>query len=159
MKEIASLSEIKTSLTALTGKEVRDLCLRMARYKKENKELLSYLLFFAANESDYVSSIQAGIDEQLDSLNRSNNYYSLKGIRKVLRLTNKHIKFSGIRQTEVELLIYFCRCLKEKGFMKHPGTSLINLYERQLIKTRKAIGYLHEDLQFDYTSEIQNLNL
>jgi len=39
----ASVKEIKTGLEQLTHKELVAACLRLAKFKKENKELLSYL--------------------------------------------------------------------------------------------------------------------
>ena len=157
--ETILLADIKIALNAMSSKEVRELCLRLARYKKENKELVSYLLFFAGNEGEYIRNVQEDIDRMLEGLNRSNNYYSLKGIRKLLRMINKYIKFSGNRQTEAELLIYFCQSLKKSGLMDRPVTSLGNLYEKQIQKIEKAITFLHDDLQFDYHVELQKLTI
>jgi hypothetical protein len=36
---------------------------------------------------------------------------------------------------------------------------MINLYQRQLDKIIKTINGLHEDLQFDYQEELENLSL
>ena len=35
---------------------------------------------------------------------------------------------------------------------------LINIYNRQLILIKKTVSTLHEDLQFDYYQEIEDLN-
>ena len=43
--KFASLSEIRKELQMLPPKRLQELCLRIARYKKENKELLAFLLF------------------------------------------------------------------------------------------------------------------
>jgi hypothetical protein len=39
--ETASISEIKKELKTLTPQQLQDICIRLAKYKKENKELLS----------------------------------------------------------------------------------------------------------------------
>ena len=83
----------------------------------------------------------------------------MKGIRKTLRLTNKYIRYSGHKQTEAELLIYFCTKLKESGIRIHSSNAMSNLYQRQIEKIRKAISALHEDLQFDYGEEMKKLGL
>ena len=44
----ASLKLIKTELDLLHPEKVKDLCLQLIKFKKENKELLSYLLYFSA---------------------------------------------------------------------------------------------------------------
>ncbi len=155
--ETASLNDLRKSLNSLNSKEIRELCLRVARYKKENKELISYLLYYKGNEPDYIRSVQDEIDIQFGALNRSNSYFTMKGIRKVLRITNKFIRYSGNKQTEVELLVYFCTKLRDSGIRLNSSTSLFNLYQRQIQKIQKAITALHEDLQFDYGEELKIL--
>lgn len=50
----ASINELKTELKHLETDELVALCLRLAKYKKENKELLDYMLFEASDERGYV---------------------------------------------------------------------------------------------------------
>ena len=59
----ATLSELKTELTSLKSAELLALCMRLAKYKKENKELFTYLLFEANDEQGYVESIKNEIPE------------------------------------------------------------------------------------------------
>lgn len=54
----ASLKEIKQELKILTHSELVELCLHLSKFKKENKELLSYLLFEASNEATYIEGIK-----------------------------------------------------------------------------------------------------
>jgi len=157
--ETAALSEIRKSLHSLTQKELVEICLRMARHKKENKELLSYLLYYHGDEEGYIMAVKEEIEKQYAEINRANTYFAMKGIRKTLRLTNKYIRYSGNKQTEVELLIHFCSRLRVKGFRVHSSVALNNLFDRQLLKIRKTISSLHEDLQFDYEQEMKKLGL
>ena len=153
----ASLNELKNELTSLKPVEVLALCMRLAKYKKENKELLTYLLFEANDEQGYIESIKREIDQQLEGMNRNNLYYAKKTLRKVLRITNKYIKYSGSKQTEVELLIYYCKKLKMAGFTVNSNSVLSNLYQRQIQRIKKALSTLHEDLQYDYKEDIESL--
>jgi hypothetical protein len=153
----ASLKEIKTELSRLHPDTLMELCIRVAKYKKENKELFSYLLFEAGNEKAYISEVKAEMDELFTEVNKSNSYLAKKTIRKILRLTNKHIKYSGSKQTEVELLIHFCKKLKRLGISMPMNSTLGNLYYRQYQNIKKALATLHEDLQFDYEDEIKGL--
>ncbi|MCB0546499.1 MAG: hypothetical protein KDD19_02870 [Phaeodactylibacter sp.] len=41
----ATIRELKQAMDNLSAGELVELCLRLARFKKENKELLTYLLF------------------------------------------------------------------------------------------------------------------
>ena len=52
----ATIHEIKAELTTLKAAQLMALCLRLSRFRKENKELLTYLLFEAHNEGDYVAA-------------------------------------------------------------------------------------------------------
>ena len=45
------LQDIKKEIQHLRPEQLAELCLRLARYKKENKELLAYILFEADNEA------------------------------------------------------------------------------------------------------------
>jgi membrane-anchored protein YejM (alkaline phosphatase superfamily) len=133
--------------------------MRLVKYKKENKELLSYLLFDANNELEYIRSIKDEIDVQFNEINRSQLYYAKKSIRKILKITTKYIRYSGNKQTEVELLIYFCTKLKHSGVPIKSSNSLSNLYLNQVRKIHTSIGALHEDLQHDYMEEIASITL
>jgi hypothetical protein len=153
----ASLKELKTELTNLSHSKVLELCMRLVKYKKENKELLTYLLFEANDENNYIKEVKLQMDEEFESLNMSNLYLAKKTIRKVLRTTNKYIKYSGSKQTEVELLIYFSFKIKNSGISLQSNTALGNIFQRQIIKINKALFSLHEDLQYDYKEEMKGL--
>jgi hypothetical protein len=150
-----SLSELKKELYNLPEKEVLDICLRLAKYKKENKELLNYLLFEANDEESYIIVVKKEIDKQYTEINSSNIYFAKKSLRKILRFTNKQIKYSGLKQTEVELLIYYCKKLRKSGIDVSKSTALTNIYTRQIQKIKKSLSTLHEDLQHDYKDELQ----
>jgi hypothetical protein len=153
----ATIAELKKELNELPPKQLAELCLRLTKYKKENKELLTYLLFEAHDEQQYIRNVQDEITAQFEGLNTDTTYYAKKGIRKVLRMANKYIKYSGNKQTEAEVLIHYCKELKSSGFRIHHYLDISKLYDRQLEKIRKAISSLHEDLQYDYLREIEGL--
>ena len=152
-----TLKELKAELTTLSPQEVTEICLRLAKYKKENKELLAYLLFNAGDEATYISEIKAQIDEQFEGINQSNLYLTKKMLRKVLRTTNRYIKYSGSKQTEVELLIFFLKKIKDSGIPYQRNKALENIYLRLILRIQKTIVSLHEDLQYDYSEELKPL--
>jgi hypothetical protein len=159
MIDTAGISAISKELQDLPPKTLRALCLRLAKYKKENKELLSYLLFEAQNEEQFIINVKAEIEAGFDTINKANLYWAKKSIRKVLRLTQKYIRYSGNKQTEVELLAHFCTQLQASGIRFRESTALANLYEAQIKKINKALATLHEDLQYDYTEIMAALSL
>jgi hypothetical protein len=154
----ASLNELKTELKLLSSKELVEVASRLARYKKENKELLTYLLFEADDEAGYIKNVMDDTVEKFADLNtHSNLYATTKSIRKILRGINKFIRFAGSKNVEVRLLMHFCSTLKNSGIPYHRSTALVNLYDRQLVKISKAISALHEDAQYDCKMELEQL--
>jgi len=154
----ASLNEIKTELHSLDQETLASLCLRLAKYKKENKELLTYLLFESHNEQDYIEGVKAEVDELFTTLPSQNLYLIKKVLRKILRFVNRQVKYSGIKQTEIELRIYFCSKVMEARIPLTTGTVLFNLYQQQLNKIRATLAKLPEDLQFDYKQDIEKIS-
>lgn len=153
----ASVQEIKQELQALPPSRLTELCLRLARFKKDNKELLTYLLFEASNLDGYIKSIKDQIDGEFEGLPKPNLYLTKKSLRKVLRVTLKQIRYTGSPQTEVELLTYFLRKMRQSGIPYKDSPVLVNLYKQQLKKVRATIDSLHEDLQYDYLRALQGL--
>jgi hypothetical protein len=153
----ASLSYLKKELSTLPYGDVLKICMQIVKYKKENKELLNYLLYEAGNEQEYINNIKNEIDEYFLEINISHIYFAKKSIRKIVKITNKYIRYSGHKQTEADLLIYFCLKLKSSGIPIRTSTSLSNLFETQVQKIKKAVATMHEDLQFDYAQEITQL--
>jgi len=129
----------------------------LAKYKKENKELITYLLFEAGDERGFIDGVKSEIDTQFEAMNQSNVYFIKKSLRKTLRIANKHIKYSGLKQTEAELLIYFCLKMKSSDLPIRSSTVLNNLYSRQIERIKKAVASLHEDIQYDFKDDIESL--
>jgi hypothetical protein len=152
----ASIHEVKRELSILEPSRILDLCLRLGKYKKENKELLTYLLFEADDEQAYIRNLKEQIDEQFKELNMDNLYYTKKGLRKMLRITNKFIRYSGQKETEV--LLYFCFKIKKAKIRIDQSAALMNLYQGQLKKINKRLLDLHEDLQYGYQQELEKLS-
>ncbi len=153
----ASVNELKEELKTLPAPRMVEIILRLAKFKKENKELLNYLLFEAHDEEGYLAAVKQEISEAFTEVNSTNLYFAKKTIRKILRIANKHIKYTGTKQAEAELLIWFCRQLKESGIPFQKSTALLNLYQAQVKKAGKAIDTMHEDLQYDYHKMLREL--
>jgi hypothetical protein len=145
----ATIQEIKQELLALQHSELAELTLRLARSKKENKELLTFLLFEAHDITGYIEGVKKEMEAAFLDINISHVYFAKKTIRKVLRITNKYIRFSGSKQAEAELLIHFCQLVKESGIGIEKNPALNNLYRNQLKKIEKSMDGLHEDIQYD----------
>jgi len=155
----ASSKEIKTALIEQSPTQLIELCLRLARFKKENKELLTYLLFEEQDEEGYIISAKKVIDEGFETLNIQSVYIAKKNLRKIIRITNKFIKYSGIDTTEITLLIYVCRNIQESGLKLNNSVALKNIYLSLIKKIKTRISGMHEDLQYDFNKEIKDLEI
>ena len=154
----ANIREIKKELNEPPPNQVMELCLRLCRFKKENKELLTYLLFESHDEAAYIDSVKEEIDDRFEQVNRKSPYFVRKSFRSILSMTRKYIRYSGNKETEVELLLHFCFRLKEfRPDIRHNKRQQ-NLFLKLSEQIEKKISMLHEDLQFDYQRELKKLN-
>jgi hypothetical protein len=152
-----TVSVLKQELKTHSQHELIELCLKLAKFKKENKELLTYLLYDAEDEDGYIREIKEGVDLGFEEINKANLYYIKKGCRKNLKQIKKYIRYSKKKETEAELLLYFCSKIKELQPKQRSSQQMINMYERQLAMATKAMSTLHEDLQYDFKLEIEQL--
>ncbi|MDQ6902304.1 MAG: hypothetical protein M3139_04725 [Bacteroidota bacterium] len=150
----ASINDIKKELENLSGDERLALCLRLAKYKKENKELLSFILFESRHISGYLVAIKEEIDSFFAGINTTNIYFIKKSVKKILRHVNKQIKFTASKEVEVEILLHFCNKMVDANIPFKKSTALLNLYEAQVKKINAALSGLHPDLQYDLKKQL-----
>lgn len=153
----ATVNQIKKELSFRSPEELLELCLRLSKFKKENKELLTYLLFESIDEEEYIQNIKTEIDGEFKAINTRNFFYVKKSVRKILKLIKKYSRYSLKKETEAELMLYFLSKLKDLRPSITRNNTLVKLYQRQLIALKKLISTLHEDLQYDYQMELEVL--
>ncbi|RAJ81892.1 hypothetical protein CLV59_104117 [Chitinophaga dinghuensis] len=155
----ASISDIKKELQTLPPASLMALCLRLAKFKADNKELLTYLLFEADDLPAYVNAVKEEIDEAFNEIDRDKSYLAKKRLRKTIRLTNKYIRYVGDKETEAELLLYICQKMKDSHMVSSRNTQIQNIYMQLLKKSVKAIDSLHDDLQYEYIRMVNQLEI
>lgn len=154
----SSLNEVKKELQALSPKELAEMCIALAKYKKDNKEYLDYLLFEAHNKEDYIIRIKEEMDEAFILMRGQGNlYYNKKSLRKVLRMISKYSKYIGDKPSSIDLLIYFCLKLKRSGIPYHESKLIVNMYDQQIKKITTLINGLHEDIRQDYANDLEKI--
>ena len=151
------LQDIKKEIQHLPHEQLAELCLRLARHKKENKELLAYLLFEASNEQAFIEQVKAEIGFMFSQL-PSQSYLAAKSLRKILRLIGKYNKFIASKTAEIELLINFGHNYLQYIDKRTSYKPIRLILTRQLEKIRTLIHKLHEDLQFDFTEDYNHLH-
>lgn len=154
----ATITELKKELKYRSQEQLVDYCLAMARFKLESKELLTYLVFESENEATYIESVKSYITSSFQEVNTLSYHYIKKSVRKILRQVKRFIRYSKKKETEAELLIFFCKELGEMRPSYKRNTVLTNTYNKQLELAQKAIAKVHEDLQYDYNLMIEELD-
>ena len=157
--QTTSLSDLKKELSIMPKEMLVEVCSKLIRFKKENKELLHYLLFENNNEQKYINNLKQEVDIMFEEVNTQTVYWAKKTIRKILRWINRYCKYSGLAITYIELLSHFCMRMKSLPLNWSESKVMINIYESQVKKINKYIITLHEDLQFDYRLKNESLNL
>ncbi|MEO7176226.1 MAG: hypothetical protein ABIV51_10020 [Saprospiraceae bacterium] len=157
MMPTAGLSDIKKKINTFSSKELVELLLKISKYKKENKEFLSYLLFDADNQDLFIEQLKSEIDTFYEELTPRTEYNTKKSLRKMIRLMNKYLKFASNKATETEIRLHFCFQWKVAKLSIRSSSSLGKIFIGQVEKVRKLIPSLHEDLQYDYGRELEGL--
>ena len=155
----ATVKQLKDELNEKTPKELVQLCLKLSVFKKENKELLTYLLFESHDEESFREGIKKEVEQSFEEMNKASYFYMKKSCRKILRSVKKYIRYSKNKETEVELLLYFCQQLKDLKPPIRRNRVLQNMFDKQMEMCGKALIKLEEDLQYDYQIEIDKILL
>lgn|SRR5699024_5219354 len=154
-----SLKEIRLELQHLSQQELMQLCLQLARFKAENKELLTYELFYSHNKERYTNEIKENIEQAFDELNPASYFYLKKGVQKIQRQIKKYIRIAKDPEVEVLLLLYFLKHFKNYTPNLLQQKVLNNMYHRELDLVKKRIEKLHPDLQYDFNLALEELIL
>ena len=155
----ATVKMIKENLKMRSKDELIEICLSLSKFKKESKEFLTYLLFEADDENYYVEGIKEEINDDFKKINFNNYYYVKKSVRKILRATKKNIRYSKKKQTEIELLLHFCKNLSKLEYVDYENSVLNKIFYREINKIKKLVSTLHPDLQYDYEIEISEIEI
>lgn len=153
----ASIKEIKEEAQTLTPVALLDITMRLGRFKKENKELLTYLLFYKQDEEKYVAEIKESLHVMFTEVNVKAAYITKKNLRKILRTTNRFIKYTSEKTSEIELMIFFIEEFNSLGINLAKNAALQKMHTSIMTRIEKGVLSLHEDLQYDYNKHFRQL--
>ncbi|MFN4123138.1 MAG: hypothetical protein ACK4GL_07525 [Flavobacteriales bacterium] len=149
MGSATTLGILKQELQTHDRRSLIELCIQLARFKQENRELITYLLFHAKDPIAYAQGYKILIEEPFDK-HLMNPYLLTKGIRKSFRLISRYAKVSKSKEGECELYLHLAVQFVERIQGKLVHKALITLLERALKKAHQLILKMHEDFQMDY---------
>ncbi len=153
----SSIKQLKDELKYQNKDDLESLVLRLARFKAENKELLSYLLFQAHDEATFIQRAKEELEEDFENINAASPFYVKKSLRKMIRKVRKYGRYSNHKETEVELLLFFTRRLKEDPANYLQYNNLLKIYLQQIATIKNKLPKLHEELQYDFREELREV--
>ncbi len=154
-----SIPQLQKELATRSPNEVLEIAAKLAKFRKENKDYLTYLLFGSADEQEYVKESKEKINESFATISRKSAYTTKKGLQKVIRVLYKLIKNSKSKQTEIELRIFFCNKVKSARINLDSSKVINNIYYREIEKIEAVYVKLHEDLRYDYKPDMERLGI
>lgn len=155
--KIASLAEIKKELSHLSEIELKNLIIDLSKFSTENKSYLFFKLYERDNPRLYVEMVQEELEMEFVKANTRHYHFAKKSIQAIRRKLNKYLKLSKDKTAQIELILFFCEKMRLYGFMGFNHPVINNLYNLQISKVEKLISGLHEDLQYDYEFQIEEL--
>jgi hypothetical protein len=149
MTTVYRSSDIKKELQQLNQAELISLNLRLVRFKKENKELLTYLLFKADNQELFISDYKEEMDHQFAKVD-GKSFLVVKTLRKIATQMNNQIRYAGSELVAAELLLHYCNNYIHYINYKTPYKPLHNIFFRFVEKLKGVILKLEDDLRYDF---------
>ncbi len=153
----ATLKELKSTLENATKDELVAYCLQLLKFKKENKELLTYVLYEHNNIPDFIKAVCENVDTFFETINITHLYFVKKTIRKIIRIANRNIKYSKQPIVEIEILLHTAEKIKALKLPLHQNKALLNIYNGLHSKIEKVLSTVHPDEQYDYKKRVNDL--
>ena len=73
-----TIKKIKDELQHRSTNDLVELCLQLSKFKKENKELLTYLMFESHDEEAYITNIKEQLNSLFEDINTKSFFYIRK---------------------------------------------------------------------------------
>ncbi|ERM81573.1 hypothetical protein P872_09815 [Rhodonellum psychrophilum GCM71 = DSM 17998] len=155
--KIASLADIKKELNFLSEKELIALITDLSKFNMDNKKYLFFKLYERDNPRLFIEMVQEELKSEFQNANISHYHLAKKSAQGIRRKLNKFLKISKDKAAQIELIIDFCKMLQEYGYLRFRHPVIDNLYKVQVGKVEKLISGLHEDLQYDFQDNLDDL--
>ncbi len=153
----ATAKQIKEAISNQSPVFISETILRLSRFKKENKELLSYLLFYANEEHEYLKDVKEELLQLFEGINTSSVFIAKKSLRKILRVAGKYSRYTNIDESDLEIYIYLATLFTSLPSSFKKNKQVANMYANILKKINALLITIHSDLQYDYTQQLSIL--
>jgi len=161
--KLSEHKDLKTAIAALPVKEKDKLLLRLVAKDKVLTEHLHYkLLEDETDLEDRKERIKAEVEEQITELKKLNAKEALVKVRKMITAVNHFYKVTKDPVGEVELKLFILNTIpldyKKSIFGYRDFMMLFSVYYIKTVAvTINKFKKLHEDLQFDFAENLNQL--
>ncbi|MFF5384230.1 hypothetical protein [Pedobacter suwonensis] len=161
--KLSEHKDLKTAIAALPVKEKDKLLLRLVAKDKVLTEHLHYkLLEDETDLEDRKERIKAEVEEQITELKKLNAKEALVKVRKMVTAVNHFYKVTKDPVGEVELKLFILNTIpldyKKSIFGYRDFMMLFSVYYIKTVAvTINKFKKLHEDLQFDFAENLNQL--
>jgi hypothetical protein len=155
--KIPSLAEIKKELSNLNDQELKNLIIDLSKFSRDNKAYLFFKLFERDNPQIFVEMVQEELELEFSKYSTSNIHTAKKSAQAIRRKLNKNLKLTKDVTAQIELIAFFCKNMRAYGYLSFRHPVIENLYRIQVGKIETLVKKLHEDLQYDYVSILEDL--
>lgn len=153
----ADSKDIKAALTKLESATLREIILRLARLKKENKELLTYILFDAADKEGYVAEINHYVTQQMGEVNVKSAHFARKSLRRILKTAWRLVKYSGDAECVIQVNLHLLEEMNKSKIPFGKSTALENIRSQVKAAIEKNLKLVHADLAHDFKRQLQKM--
>jgi len=151
--ELISSAEIKKGLKTLPKMVLEKMIMRLARLKKENKELLHFELRLNGDADQYKEEVWEEIKSYLDT-EFSGIRLQMKALKRANRLISKYGRLSQVREGEAELIIRVIKLVISDRRTEIKRNIIQRFLHTQLKKAYSLSRKFHPDLKYDLEAEI-----
>jgi hypothetical protein len=144
----------------LPPQRLAELCSALAKYKKEIKEYLGYLLFDDSDRVAYVEEVGHELRALVEAIDPSQNaYFTKKNLRRIQRAMNRYCRFVGEPGAAAEIRLQFLRALQNTAIPFRQHAQLQNIVDQEKKRTRMLIEDIHEDIRTDFEKALDEIRI
>lgn len=151
------ITEIKKAINFLDEKELKTLLLDIIGFATDNKRFAYFKLNEQQDEGFFLAETKELLLQEFGKCHHTNYWTAKKLLQKLRGTLNKLIKFTKHKDQQLELIIYFCQQTEEFGYLRYRHPVIQNLFAVQLRRAESLVSKLHEDLQYDYEQQLEEL--
>ncbi len=151
----ASIKQLRTEIGNLPPHKLAALTERLIKYKKDNKELASYIIFYEEDEAGFADDVETALEEQFGLINFKTAFFAKKGLRKMIRIANKFLRYTPNKSTQARIIMDVLSRLALIPASLKKNTQIKNMQVSLLKKLDDILLQVHQDERHDFEKQLK----